>query len=122
MSFVAANTHGRAAMDGADILVTATSAQAPLLKASWMKSMAPAYESVNHQYRATFFIGFTDLHTRVYEGIMEGNGYGSLAFGSKARERFHKTRLINRLGRRLDLFLPVYQRALYMLYCLHLTA
>jgi ornithine cyclodeaminase/alanine dehydrogenase-like protein (mu-crystallin family) len=37
MSFVAANTHGRAAMDGADILVTATSAQAPLLKASWMK-------------------------------------------------------------------------------------
>ena len=37
MSFVGANTHGRAAMDGADILVTATSAQAPLLKASWMK-------------------------------------------------------------------------------------
>ena len=37
MKFVAANTHGRAAMDGADILVTATSAQAPLLKAEWMK-------------------------------------------------------------------------------------
>ncbi len=37
MEFVAANTHGRAAMDGADILVTATSAQAPLLKAAWMK-------------------------------------------------------------------------------------
>lgn len=37
MSFAAANTHGRAAMEGADILVTATSAQAPLLKASWMK-------------------------------------------------------------------------------------
>ncbi len=37
MTFVAANTHGRAAMDGADILVTATSAQAPLLKAAWMK-------------------------------------------------------------------------------------
>ena len=28
---------GRAAMDGADILVTATSAQAPLLKADWMQ-------------------------------------------------------------------------------------
>jgi ornithine cyclodeaminase/alanine dehydrogenase-like protein (mu-crystallin family) len=37
MQFTAANTHGRAAMDGADILVTATSAQAPLLKAAWMK-------------------------------------------------------------------------------------
>ena len=37
MSFIGADTHGRAAMDGADILVTATSAQAPLLKASWMK-------------------------------------------------------------------------------------
>ena len=37
MSFVATNTHARAAMDGVDILVTATSAQAPLLKASWMK-------------------------------------------------------------------------------------
>lgn len=37
MHFTAANTHGRAAMDEADILVTATSAQSPLLKASWMK-------------------------------------------------------------------------------------
>jgi len=37
MNFVAANTHGRAAMDEADILVTATSAQAPLLKSAWMK-------------------------------------------------------------------------------------
>jgi ornithine cyclodeaminase/alanine dehydrogenase-like protein (mu-crystallin family) len=37
MNFVRANTHGRAAMDDADILVTATSAQAPLLKAAWMK-------------------------------------------------------------------------------------
>ncbi len=37
MNFVAANTHGRAAMEDADILVTATSAQAPLLKAAWMK-------------------------------------------------------------------------------------
>lgn len=37
MRFTAANTHGRAAMDEADILVTATSTQAPLLKASWMK-------------------------------------------------------------------------------------
>jgi len=37
MSFVAANTHARAAIEGADIIVTATSAQAPLLKASWMK-------------------------------------------------------------------------------------
>jgi len=37
MSFVGADTHGRAAMDGADILVTATSVQAPLLKADWMK-------------------------------------------------------------------------------------
>ena len=37
MDFVGANTHGRAAMEDADILVTATSAQAPLLKASWMK-------------------------------------------------------------------------------------
>ena len=37
MKFVAANTHGRAAMEDADILVTATSVQAPLLKADWMK-------------------------------------------------------------------------------------
>jgi ornithine cyclodeaminase/alanine dehydrogenase-like protein (mu-crystallin family) len=37
IKFVACNTHGRAAMDAADILVTATSAQAPLLKAAWMK-------------------------------------------------------------------------------------
>lgn len=37
MKFVAAGTHGRAAMHGADILVTATSVQAPLLKAAWMK-------------------------------------------------------------------------------------
>ncbi|NOQ36514.1 MAG: ornithine cyclodeaminase family protein [Methylococcaceae bacterium] len=40
MTFVAAKTHARAAMDGADILVTATSAQAPLLKAEWMKKGA----------------------------------------------------------------------------------
>ena len=40
MTFVEANTHARAAMEGADILVTATSAQAPLLKAEWMKSGA----------------------------------------------------------------------------------
>ncbi len=37
MRFIGANTHGRAAIEGADILVTATSVQAPLLKASWMK-------------------------------------------------------------------------------------
>lgn len=40
MTFVGAKTHARAAMDGADILVTATSAQAPLLKAEWMKKGA----------------------------------------------------------------------------------
>lgn len=40
MQFVRADTHGRAAMDGADILVTATSVQAPLLKAKWMKEGA----------------------------------------------------------------------------------
>lgn len=37
MQFIAADTHGRAAMQDADILVTATSAQSPLLKADWMK-------------------------------------------------------------------------------------
>ena len=37
MKFVMANTKAQTAMDGADILVTATSAQAPLLKAAWMK-------------------------------------------------------------------------------------
>ena len=37
MEFVAAETHDEAAMSEADILVTATSAQAPLLKAAWMK-------------------------------------------------------------------------------------
>ncbi len=37
MEFIAADTHARRAMDGADILVTATSAQAPLLHAEWMK-------------------------------------------------------------------------------------
>lgn len=38
MEFVAADTDGVRAMDGADILVTATSAQAPLLQAEWMKA------------------------------------------------------------------------------------
>ncbi len=37
MTFISANTVARDAMEGADILVTATSAQAPLLKAEWMK-------------------------------------------------------------------------------------
>ena len=37
VEFVTAGTDGARAMDGADILVTATSAQAPLLKAAWMK-------------------------------------------------------------------------------------
>ncbi|NOX55225.1 MAG: ornithine cyclodeaminase family protein [Planctomycetes bacterium] len=37
MKFVAARTNGEVAMRDADILVTATSAQAPLLKAAWMK-------------------------------------------------------------------------------------
>jgi ornithine cyclodeaminase/alanine dehydrogenase-like protein (mu-crystallin family) len=37
MEFVQANTDGARSMDGADILVTATSAQAPLLRAAWMK-------------------------------------------------------------------------------------
>lgn len=37
MEFIAADTDGAAAMSGADILVTATSAQAPLLKSAWMK-------------------------------------------------------------------------------------
>jgi len=37
MAFLAAKTNPQKAMDGADILVTATSAQIPLLKASWMK-------------------------------------------------------------------------------------
>ncbi len=37
MRFSAAGTQAAKAMDGADLLVTATSAQAPLLKAAWMK-------------------------------------------------------------------------------------
>ncbi len=37
MEFVAAGTDLQQATDGADIIVTATSAQAPLLKAAWMK-------------------------------------------------------------------------------------
>ncbi len=37
MRFQVAGTEAARAMDGADILVTATSAQAPLLKAEWMK-------------------------------------------------------------------------------------
>ena len=37
MRFVTAGTDARQAMEGTDILVTATSAQAPLLKAAWMK-------------------------------------------------------------------------------------
>jgi N-[(2S)-2-amino-2-carboxyethyl]-L-glutamate dehydrogenase len=37
MTLIAAETDGARAMKEADILVTATSAQAPLLKASWMK-------------------------------------------------------------------------------------
>jgi len=38
--FTAAGTDAGKAMEGADILVTATSAQAPLLKAAWVKSGA----------------------------------------------------------------------------------
>ena len=37
IAFAAANTDSGTAMNGADVLVTATSVQAPLLKASWMK-------------------------------------------------------------------------------------
>ncbi len=37
MEFVSTNTSAQKAMEDADILVTATSAQAPLLKAAWMK-------------------------------------------------------------------------------------
>lgn len=37
VEFLEAETDGARAMEGADILVTATSAQAPLLKADWMK-------------------------------------------------------------------------------------
>lgn len=37
MKFVAAKSDLKTAIDGADIIVTATSAQAPLLKADWMK-------------------------------------------------------------------------------------
>jgi len=37
MKFVTANSDLKTAVDGADIIVTATSAQAPLLKAEWMK-------------------------------------------------------------------------------------
>ncbi len=37
LKFVAADTNLQKATDGADVIVTATSAQAPLLKAEWMK-------------------------------------------------------------------------------------
>jgi len=37
MEFVSTNTNAQRAMEDADILVTATSAQAPLLKAAWIK-------------------------------------------------------------------------------------
>ena len=37
LRFVATDTDARRAVEGADILVTATSAQAPLLKAAWVK-------------------------------------------------------------------------------------
>jgi len=40
VNFIATHTHAKAAIEGADILVTATSAQAPLLKAAWMKAGA----------------------------------------------------------------------------------
>lgn len=40
MEFLAANSDLQRAVDGADIIVTATSAQAPLLKAEWMKAGA----------------------------------------------------------------------------------
>lgn len=41
--------------------------------------------------------GFTDLHTRVYEGIMEGNGYG-LADARQAIEIVHDIRNIDPIG------------------------
>jgi ornithine cyclodeaminase/alanine dehydrogenase-like protein (mu-crystallin family) len=37
ISFVSTDTDAQRALEGADILVTATSAQAPLLRAAWMK-------------------------------------------------------------------------------------
>lgn len=37
MKFIATNTNAKTAMENADILVTATSCQAPLLKADWVK-------------------------------------------------------------------------------------
>jgi len=40
MKFVAAGTNLQVATEGADVIVTATSAQAPLLKAEWMKKGA----------------------------------------------------------------------------------
>jgi ornithine cyclodeaminase/alanine dehydrogenase-like protein (mu-crystallin family) len=40
MKFIATNTVARQAIEGADIIVTATSAQAPLLKADWVKEGA----------------------------------------------------------------------------------
>ena len=40
MEFVACNTVLKDAIEGADIIVTATSAQAPLLKAEWIKTGA----------------------------------------------------------------------------------
>ncbi len=40
MIFISAKTNARKAMENADILVTATSVQAPLLKAEWMKKGA----------------------------------------------------------------------------------
>lgn len=40
ITFIKAETNARKAMEGADILVTATSVQAPLLKAEWMKKGA----------------------------------------------------------------------------------
>jgi ornithine cyclodeaminase/alanine dehydrogenase-like protein (mu-crystallin family) len=40
VSFISTKTNARNAMEGADILVTATSVQAPLLKAEWMKKGA----------------------------------------------------------------------------------
>ena len=41
--------------------------------------------------------GFTDLHTRVYEGILEGNGYG-LEDARQAIEIVHEIRNMEPIG------------------------
>ncbi|MCP4275574.1 MAG: ornithine cyclodeaminase family protein [Gammaproteobacteria bacterium] len=135
LNFIGANTHGRAAMEDADILVTATSAQAPLLHASWMKPGAfyshiggweDEYEVAQQCDKIVCDDWDTVTHrtqtlSRMYsEGLISGNDIHAdlheLVSGHKSgRESEHERIYFNAVGLAyvdVAIGLSMYQRAI----------